>query len=174
MPLDSIPNRMPASNGSALIVVDQVTKAFKTLDGELPVLVDVSFEVRAGEVVALLGKSGSGKSTLLRCIAGLLSPSSGTVTYRGEPLVGHEPGHGDGVPELRPAALVDGVAERRARPRGQGRRRRPAPSPRRAGGRSDRARRVRVGLPEGAVGRDASARRVRQGVGRRSRGAVDG
>jgi NitT/TauT family transport system ATP-binding protein len=42
--------------------------------------------------VALLGKSGSGKSTLLRCIAGLISPSSGTVDYRGTPLTGANPG----------------------------------------------------------------------------------
>jgi NitT/TauT family transport system ATP-binding protein len=49
-------------------------------------------EVRAGEIVALLGKSGSGKSTLLRCIAGLMAPSSGAVTYRGRPVAGPNPG----------------------------------------------------------------------------------
>jgi len=42
--------------------------------------------------VALLGKSGSGKSTLLRCVAGLIAPSSGTVSYRGTPLNGANPG----------------------------------------------------------------------------------
>ena len=52
----------------------------------------VSLEVRAGEIVALLGKSGSGKSTLLRCIAGLIAPSGGTVFYRGGALVGANPG----------------------------------------------------------------------------------
>ncbi len=83
--------RTPADT-ERLVVVDSVTKTFATLDGELPVLEGVSVEVRPGEVVALLGKSGSGKSTLLRCIAGLLSPSTGSVTYRGVPLTGPNPG----------------------------------------------------------------------------------
>ena len=58
----------------------------------LPVLDDISVDLRAGEIVALLGKSGSGKSTLLRCIAGLIAPSSGQVRYRGTPLTGANPG----------------------------------------------------------------------------------
>ncbi len=88
----NIATRTPAVPGEVLIAVSDVTKTFATLEGELPVLEGVSVEVRAGEVVALLGKSGSGKSTLLRCIAGLLVPSTGTVRYRGEPLVGTNPG----------------------------------------------------------------------------------
>ena len=88
----NIAARTPAVPGEVLIAVSDVTKTFATLEGELPVLEGVSVEVRAGEVVALLGKSGSGKSTLLRCIAGLLTPSTGTVKYRGAPLVGTNPG----------------------------------------------------------------------------------
>ncbi|RUS68824.1 hypothetical protein EGW08_023415, partial [Elysia chlorotica] len=45
---------------------------------------NIDFTLHEGEIVALLGKSGSGKSTLLRIIAGLLSPSSGEVIYRGK------------------------------------------------------------------------------------------
>jgi NitT/TauT family transport system ATP-binding protein len=76
-----------------IIEADLVTKTFTTPDGRaLPVLDDVSFALHEGEIVALLGKSGSGKSTLLRCIAGLIAPSSGTVTYRGTPLNGANPG----------------------------------------------------------------------------------
>ena len=52
----------------------------------------INLEVQPGEIVALLGKSGSGKSTLLRCIAGLVTPSSGTVHFRGELLTGINPG----------------------------------------------------------------------------------
>jgi NitT/TauT family transport system ATP-binding protein len=70
-----------------------VTKTFPTPDGhELPVLDGVSLTVTEGEIVALLGKSGSGKSTLLRCIAGLIAPTSGIVSYRGTRLTGANPG----------------------------------------------------------------------------------
>jgi len=70
-----------------------VTKTFTTPDGRaLPVLDGVSLTLREGEIVALLGKSGSGKSTMLRCIAGLIAPSAGSVSYRGAPLNGANPG----------------------------------------------------------------------------------
>jgi NitT/TauT family transport system ATP-binding protein len=76
-----------------IVTVESVTKAFTAPDGRaLPVLDGVSFTLAEGEIVALLGKSGSGKSTLLRCIAGLIAPSSGTVSYRGTPLTGANPG----------------------------------------------------------------------------------
>jgi NitT/TauT family transport system ATP-binding protein len=58
----------------------------------LPVLDDISFDLREAEILALLGRSGSGKSTLLRCIAGLIAPSSGEVRYRDVPLRGANPG----------------------------------------------------------------------------------
>ncbi len=79
--------------GPVILEASLVTKTFSTPDGRaLPVLDDVSFRLCEGEIVALLGKSGSGKSTLLRCIAGLIAPSAGTVTYRGTPLNGANPG----------------------------------------------------------------------------------
>jgi NitT/TauT family transport system ATP-binding protein len=79
--------------GPAIVEARGVTKTFTTPDGRaLPVLDGVSFTLHEGEIVALLGKSGSGKSTLLRCIAGLIAPSAGTVTYRGNPLNGANPG----------------------------------------------------------------------------------
>ncbi|HTU04037.1 MAG TPA: ATP-binding cassette domain-containing protein, partial [Trebonia sp.] len=82
-----------AKVGEVIITVDSVTKAFTAPDGHaLPVLDGVSFTLAEGEIVALLGKSGSGKSTLLRCVAGLIAPSSGTVSYRGTPLTGANPG----------------------------------------------------------------------------------
>jgi NitT/TauT family transport system ATP-binding protein len=81
------------ATGDVIITADSVTKAFTTPDGgALPVLDGVSFTLAEGEIVALLGKSGSGKSTLLRCVAGLIAPSSGLVSYRGTPLTGANPG----------------------------------------------------------------------------------
>jgi NitT/TauT family transport system ATP-binding protein len=79
--------------GSEILRADSVTKTFTTPDGHsLPVLDEVSLTVSEGEIVALLGKSGSGKSTLLRCLAGLIAPTMGTVSYRGTPLTGANPG----------------------------------------------------------------------------------
>ncbi|MEZ0095467.1 nitrate/sulfonate/bicarbonate ABC transporter ATP-binding protein [Streptacidiphilus sp. EB129] len=78
---------------ATIVAAEDVTKTFTTPDGRaLPVLEGVSFQLDEGEIVALLGKSGSGKSTLLRCVAGLISPSQGTVSYRGTPLSGASPG----------------------------------------------------------------------------------
>src|ERR1700761_6963993 len=79
--------------GPVIVQAESVTKTFSTPDGRaLPVLDGVSFTLSEGEIVALLGKSGSGKSTLLRCVAGLIAPTAGTVSYRGTPLTGANPG----------------------------------------------------------------------------------
>ena len=76
-----------------LVTVDQVSKSFPGAAGdELRVLDNISLDLRAGEIVALLGKSGSGKSTLLRTIAGLIAPTTGSVRYRGQELNGANPG----------------------------------------------------------------------------------
>ncbi|MFM7265024.1 MAG: ABC transporter ATP-binding protein [Cyanobium sp.] len=74
----------------SLISVERISKRFPLPDGreEFTVLNDVSLTVRAGEVVALLGRSGSGKSTLLRIMAGLIQPSQGQVLSHGQPLRG--------------------------------------------------------------------------------------
>ncbi|MYT32338.1 MULTISPECIES: nitrate/sulfonate/bicarbonate ABC transporter ATP-binding protein [unclassified Streptomyces] len=85
-------HRSRPADGTVLLSTQALTKSYAGADGELPVLTGIDFTVRAGEIVALLGKSGSGKSTLLRCLAGLIPPSSGTVAYRGTPLTGANPG----------------------------------------------------------------------------------
>src|ERR1700735_2816043 len=76
-----------------IIEVREVRKSFTSPDGSpLLVLDGISLDLHEGEIIALLGRSGSGKSTLLRCIAGLIAPTSGTVSYRGTPLNGANPG----------------------------------------------------------------------------------
>ena len=68
-----------------IFTVEKVNKEFNIKGGHsLKVLDNINFTLYEGEIVALLGKSGSGKSTLLRIIAGLLSPTSGDVLYRGK------------------------------------------------------------------------------------------
>jgi branched-chain amino acid transport system ATP-binding protein len=47
---------------------------------------DVSFEIKEGETVALLGANGAGKTTTLRAVSGILKPRSGRITYKGEDI----------------------------------------------------------------------------------------
>jgi ABC-type lipoprotein export system ATPase subunit len=58
------------------------------IDGQVTALRDVSFKIHEGEYAALVGKSGSGKSTLLNLLGGLDSPTTGTVSFRGQDLAG--------------------------------------------------------------------------------------
>ena len=74
--------------------------------GAAQVLFDISFEVKAGEVVTLLGRNGMGKTTTIRSIMGLLRPIGGEIRFDGEPVTGLPPyriaQHGIGlVPEGR-------------------------------------------------------------------------
>ena len=74
---------------ASIIELHGVGKQFRSADGHpRPVLADVDFNLREGEIVALLGQSGSGKSTLLRLMAGLVPADAGQLRYRGQPLSG--------------------------------------------------------------------------------------
>ena len=68
-----------------LLELRDVRRAFRSPDGDDQLIVDVpSFDVEAGQQVAIAGTSGSGKTTFLNIIAGLLTPSAGEVRFDGE------------------------------------------------------------------------------------------
>ena len=75
---------MPMSK--TLVEVDAVSKKVQDATGELTILHDISFSLAERESVAIVGASGSGKSTLLAILAGLDTPSSGSVRLRGQDL----------------------------------------------------------------------------------------
>lgn len=56
--------------------------------GEVEAIHDVSFSVKKGEIVAILGSNGAGKTTALRAITGIIKPFSGEVLYKGKNIIG--------------------------------------------------------------------------------------
>ncbi|WP_435738207.1 ABC transporter ATP-binding protein [Cellulosimicrobium sp. PMB13] len=73
----------PAAGGSPL-VASALTKVYGTAQATTHALAGVSLTVQPGESLAIMGPSGSGKTTLLHCLAGITTPSSGAVLWRGE------------------------------------------------------------------------------------------
>ncbi|MEC8327418.1 MAG: ABC transporter ATP-binding protein [Pseudomonadota bacterium] len=69
-----------------VIQVKDLEKTVATLDGDLTILSGISFNVKPGESIAIVGASGSGKSTLLALLAGLDSVTQGEIFLDGEPL----------------------------------------------------------------------------------------
>jgi energy-coupling factor transport system ATP-binding protein len=78
------PTSMVLQDGPPLLAVEHLGYAVE----EKKILEDVSFELRPGEVVALVGKNGAGKSTLARHLIGLLKPSAGDVRLHGRSIRG--------------------------------------------------------------------------------------
>jgi polar amino acid transport system ATP-binding protein len=70
-----------------LLAIQGLRKSF----GDNEVLKGIDLKVQAGEVIAIIGKSGSGKSTLLRCINGLETFQSGSLTVDHQALLHHDP-----------------------------------------------------------------------------------
>ncbi len=84
---------MTVSAEAPLLRAVGVCKTYRTPDHTGRLVLDrIDFTLRDGEIVGILGKSGSGKSTFLRTLTGLVPPSEGSVSYRGQPVVG--PVHG--------------------------------------------------------------------------------
>jgi D-xylose transport system ATP-binding protein len=70
-----------------ILEIRDLSKSF----GSVRALAHVDFEVREGEVMALVGDNGAGKSTLIKCIAGIFPADSGEVYFAGEPVQIHGP-----------------------------------------------------------------------------------
>ena len=79
----SEPTQSPAK---PIIAVEHVFKSVTDSTGTLDILRDIDFRLESGETVAIVGASGSGKSTLLSIIAGLDTPTRGTVRLDGQDL----------------------------------------------------------------------------------------
>ena len=74
-------NKKPT--GELILSLKGVSKNF----GAVSALTDIDLDVHAGEVVALVGDNGAGKSTLVKTLAGVHQPSSGSITYEGQPVI---------------------------------------------------------------------------------------
>jgi NitT/TauT family transport system ATP-binding protein len=74
-----------------LLKVEHLRKVYGGATRTVEALRDVSFAVREGELLCIVGPSGAGKTTLLKCIAGLLAPTAGEVVLQGEPVSGPPP-----------------------------------------------------------------------------------
>lgn len=75
---------------SKLLTVNNLSKKFNTINGEIEAIKDISLEVNDGEFIAIVGPSGCGKSTLLSIIAGLEKESSGELLYSiKKPVIGY-------------------------------------------------------------------------------------
>jgi oligopeptide/dipeptide ABC transporter ATP-binding protein len=74
------------------------------VQGHVHAVNGVSFDVRRGEVLGVVGESGCGKSTLGKCLIRLLSPTSGSIRYQGKELVGL--GHSELMPHRRRMQMI--------------------------------------------------------------------
>jgi len=79
---------LPGAGATSKLVVEGVSKWFRTPRTTVHALDNVSMRVAGGEVVCVVGPSGCGKSTLLDIIAGLTKPDSGRVLADGQPVAG--------------------------------------------------------------------------------------
>ncbi len=67
-----------------ILVLENVSKSFYTEQGSLEVLQDISFKIKKGEIISIIGPSGSGKSTILNIISKLIEPDKGKIIVNGE------------------------------------------------------------------------------------------
>ena len=88
-PLAVVPaSAVAAAPAATALKLERIHKTFEVDGQPLDVLTDINLDVRTGEFVCLVGASGCGKSTVLRLIAGLETPTAGTVLLDGKPVTG--------------------------------------------------------------------------------------
>ena len=73
------------TTGTHVIEVKNLTKRYR----DVTAVEDVSLQLQAGEVTALVGHNGAGKTTLIKLLLGLVRPSTGSVSIAGERVVVH-------------------------------------------------------------------------------------
>lgn len=83
---------MTSATPTPKIVLDRVSKHFDTSKGRTIAVENASLSINHGEFITMVGPSGCGKSTIFNMIAGLLKPSSGSITVDGRSVIG-ETGH---------------------------------------------------------------------------------
>lgn len=73
-----------------LLEINNISKTFNTLNGEINAIKSISFDVNNEDFIAIVGSSGCGKSTLLNIISGLLEKTNGTMKfYKENPIIGY-------------------------------------------------------------------------------------
>jgi NitT/TauT family transport system ATP-binding protein len=82
----------PDRPGSTILDVRSLKKIYNGGGRSVEAIRDLTFSVRSGELVCVVGPSGAGKTTLLRCVAGLLPPTSGQVILEDTAITGPPPG----------------------------------------------------------------------------------
>ena len=80
----ALPEQAKPAPGELVLDVQEVRKAF----GGLVAVNDVSFQIRAAEIIGLIGPNGAGKTTIFNMISGVLGLTAGSVRFRGRPLAG--------------------------------------------------------------------------------------
>lgn len=78
-----------------MLKIDNLTYSY----GKIQALNGVSFKVQQGEILSIVGANGAGKSTLMKCIAGLLKPQGGLISY-----------HGKALPKTASSVVAQGIA----------------------------------------------------------------
>jgi branched-chain amino acid transport system permease protein len=82
MSAPALPMRAKPQAGETILEVDMARKQF----GGLVAVNDMSFSVKAGEIIGLIGPNGAGKSTMFNLVTGVLAVTSGTIRFRGQPI----------------------------------------------------------------------------------------